>query len=60
MHVLLNTPQRLQMTPERYMEKRWSIRELCPLLNYNDQQDHNDQKDHIGHNHGDHGDNGYQ
>ena len=42
------------------MEKRWSLRELCPLLNYNDQQDHIDQKDHIGHNHGDHGDNGYQ
>ena len=45
------------MTPERYMEKRWSLRELCPLLNYNDQQDQND---HIGHNHGDHGDNCYQ
>ena len=42
------------------MEKRWSLKELYPLLNYNDQLDHNDQKDHIGHNHGDHGDNGYQ
>ena len=48
------------MTPERYMEKNWSLWELCPLLNYNDQPDHNDQKDYIGHNHGDHGDNCYQ